>query len=532
MKKPGTIITRLFGSLAFSFALLGFGLAGTQAQPTANPAFVSVDKTSFNHVTAQLDPGGDFFLYLGTAQWLEHLSAKMETWRVKMLANPSLTDEARTNVNNGFDTLEQVIQDSGLQDISGLGISSVKIENGLYRNKILLHHYPGRGDGFLWKLYGDKAHPLTGLDLLPTNTALAVFSDVNLPLVWSVAQKEVAQSHFPQAQDFMAKLPVQFEQQTQVKWDTFLNSLGGEFGIVLTLDLNNTVPLPLPSGMVAIPSPALMFVAKVNDDTIFNRLDTELKTRLQAAQMPIISTETNGVKMRTVFVPLPLAIELHPSVASGQGYLFIASSDAIIRQALAVQSGQVPGLKSTAEFKRLSRGIPDEGNQFTFMSESFGKTIAQIQKQTMAAKAPGQSPAQAEWIQSLFAGRPAYAYSVAQYTDTGCLTTGNGSQSGAAMLVLPAVFMGGMMGAIAIPNFVHARETAQRNACINNLRMIDAAKQQWALEKGKKEGDLPTQDDLMPYIGHWPVCPQGGTYTINPIGQAPTCSVHGHVLPQ
>ena len=46
----------------------------------------------------------------------------------------------------------------------------------------------------------------------------------------------------------------------------------------------------------------------------------------------------------------------------------------------------------------------------------------------------------------------------------------------------------GLLAAIAIPNFVKARATSQANACINNLRQIDAAAQQWALEKGKKTG--------------------------------------------
>jgi hypothetical protein len=78
---------------------------------------------------------------------------------------------------------------------------------------------------------------------------------------------------------------------------------------------------------------------------------------------------------------------------------------------------------------------------------------------------------------------------------------------------------------------VKARATSQQNACINNLRQLDAAKNEWALEKGKKEGDIPTQEDLLPYLRKWPVCPAGGTYTINAIGEQPTCSIPGHKLP-
>jgi prepilin-type N-terminal cleavage/methylation domain-containing protein len=51
----------------------------------------------------------------------------------------------------------------------------------------------------------------------------------------------------------------------------------------------------------------------------------------------------------------------------------------------------------------------------------------------------------------------------------------------------------GLLAAIAIPNFVKARGTAQKNACINNLRQIDGAKEQWALENKKSSGatELP-----------------------------------------
>ena len=59
----------------------------------------------------------------------------------------------------------------------------------------------------------------------------------------------------------------------------------------------------------------------------------------------------------------------------------------------------------------------------------------------------------------------------------------------------------GLLASIAIPNFVRARRTSQTNACINNLRQIDSAKQQWALENGQKSSAAPTSANLTPYIG-------------------------------
>lgn len=77
----------------------------------------------------------------------------------------------------------------------------------------------------------------------------------------------------------------------------------------------------------------------------------------------------------------------------------------------------------------------------------------------------------------------------------------------------------GLLAAIAIPNFVKARNTAQSNACINNMRQIDSAIQQWALEKGKKDTDAPettAADGVQTYIKgeKLPTCPAGGDYTM------------------
>jgi hypothetical protein len=100
-----------------------------------------------------------------------------------------------------------------------------------------------------------------------------------------------------------------------------------------------------------------------------------------------------------------------------------------------------------------------------------------------------------------------------------------------------SVFLLPMLLAIAIPNFVKARNVSMQNACINNLRQIDGAKNEWALENNKTNGTPVTEADIKPYLklgagGNFPKCPAGGTYTIGPVGSVPTCSVPGHKLPE
>jgi type II secretory pathway pseudopilin PulG len=95
----------------------------------------------------------------------------------------------------------------------------------------------------------------------------------------------------------------------------------------------------------------------------------------------------------------------------------------------------------------------------------------------------------------------------------------------------------GLLAAIAIPNFVKARATSQANACINNLRQIDGAAQQWALEKGKTTGTAITMNtDLTPYIklnsaSSIPPCPAGGSYNVTSVGAVPTCTLSTLVTP-
>jgi len=92
----------------------------------------------------------------------------------------------------------------------------------------------------------------------------------------------------------------------------------------------------------------------------------------------------------------------------------------------------------------------------------------------------------------------------------------------------------GLMAAIAIPNFVKARTTAQTNLCISNLRQIEYAKQAWAMEHKKEATDTPTPQELEAYLkkGFSTLkCPAGGTYSINAAGEKPTCSIPSHHLP-
>ena len=92
----------------------------------------------------------------------------------------------------------------------------------------------------------------------------------------------------------------------------------------------------------------------------------------------------------------------------------------------------------------------------------------------------------------------------------------------------------GLLAAIAIPNFVRARTQSQKNACINNLRQVDAAIQQWALENNEASNATVSIPDITGYLKNSVTCPAGGStatftssYGVTDCATKPTCIYGG-----
>lgn len=97
--------------------------------------------------------------------------------------------------------------------------------------------------------------------------------------------------------------------------------------------------------------------------------------------------------------------------------------------------------------------------------------------------------------------------------------------------VMIVVMITGILISIAVPNFIRSRETSRRKACVSNLKKIDGAKEQFAMDTGKATGDAVAMGDLAPaYLRDTPVCPSDGVYTVGSIGETPVCSSAGHAL--
>ena len=483
-------------------------------------------KNSFNEVTKYLDKGGDFYLYLSAEQWLSQLGAKVGDVRKVVIGLPDIDQKEREEIEKVFNAIENLIRKSGVELISAVGMSSIAIEKGLYRNQVILHHYPGKSQGDIWSFYGQPPHDLKGLDWLPSTTAVAAYSDINFSLIWKTIQDFIGTINIKELNAEWGQFLEEFNQKTGTPLEKLIESLGGQWGFILTLDENQKVTVPLPNiTNLELPQPGLLFLLKVKDDTLFDLFDRFLKQNPQ-----VTAKNTDDMRMRILPIPTPLPISVNFTLARTGEFLIISLNDQLVEEAVAVKNGK-SGIRQSEEFKRVSQGLSLKANAFCFVSQRLGTFIQKIQDQIATNIPQAGAILKLGWSSLLF--NTGTLFSQSFIGDEGWIIQENSSNSLRGTALGPALVVPlGLLPAIAIPNFVRAREQAQKNAIRSNLRMIDGAKEQWALENKKATGAKVTEADLADYIRGGKVRSViGETYEINPISTSPEAKLpNGQVL--
>jgi len=456
--------------------------------PAASPAEKSATPNSFDDVTAQLDPGGDFYLYLNTAQWLGRLSHGIDTIHDLVLSGTgSQSVPNPVQAEKAFFLIKDIAEKSGLEEITGIGASSFAIAPGLYRNKVFVHHDADKASGILWSLYGKAPHPLAGLDLLPADTALASYGDFDLAQLINFLRQEANQPRFPVAQLAVARWQTQFAGITGLQLDDVLGSLNGAMGMVLTLDATSTITVPIAGQPQTIPTPRLAILLAVKSDLIFKQVDKMLSI------LPgLIKVDEPDLRMRTMPLPKFPALKPRLTVAQWNGFLVIASDDKLIRDMIAVQKG-APGYTSTPEYATLSAGLPQQGNRFGLVTQRFADTYGTLRSQ-MFANQPAFAPAQAVLLRRLLSR---YQHTYQTFGVGVCLPNGQLAVSqgpgGSSQLLAPLVIAPAAIAA-AIPAFNGGSEKALETKSLSNAKQICLACKQYAIDHA---GDYPPSLDAL-----------------------------------
>ena len=175
------------------------------------------------------------------------------------------------------------------------------------------------------------------------------------------------------------------------------------------------------------------------------------------------------------------------------------------------------------EFKKAFEGLPMVNNGVIYMSPRFMEVVADIQTRALSAGRMGrrQNAAVIKAFSSLMnkKGNQSGAFVILN-EDSGVLTTGTSALGGKEIVASTMMMPVGIMAGIAIPSFAKAKNTSQKNACINNLRMIDAAKEHFfdiRQHSGRVykqlKGRVPVEYHVLEAITHY------GVYSGEPLNK-------------
>ncbi len=372
----------------------------------------AVDNT-FWQVTSRLDQGGEAFAYVHA----EEISKAVQSVLSGLTRNvAALPEERRPQAMQGLNMLELMFKGYGLDEVSGLGFSSIAVKPGLHRVRTVIHHRPGRNKGLLWNIFGPSPRPLDEIALLPADTTLASVSDYNLfKLVeWAsqLGPKIASQgAQGPNQEQAMAMMKAGL-QALGIDYDRLLKSYGGRLGFLLILNPEKRVILPAKDKPLSIPEPEIALLLRVNDSYLFDTLKGKLPPQARAK-----FSEAGGMK-RIVFPSLPAPFPVEPVVVQKGEWLLAATHPSLVEKILDKHS---PRLSETEVFKAISYRIPRRGNGFMYASPALPRLVGQVMRENMAAFQPR---AALEKIISVL-DRSKGLYSIMENSDQGLVYTIN-----------------------------------------------------------------------------------------------------------
>jgi type II secretory pathway pseudopilin PulG len=425
---------------------------------TAGERITSAKKTSFNEVTANLNPGGSLYLYVSTEGLVKAVDEFAQNLRKIIETKLSESPEENKEALAIYDFIYALIKKSGLMEISGIGVSSIALEENLNHSKVVVHHYKDKGKGLIWDLLPGGPHELTGLKMLPADTVMAGFADCKLNVLWQWIKNQVEASALPGVKKAILSVEPMMQQQG-IQLSQLLESLTG-MSYLISLDSSTKCPIPMGKMALEIPEPAIAIVCFVKDESLFNLLQ---------AKLPMANpSEEKGMKKLQFQAPkMPFTLE--PVIVQKDNMMILASNNKIL-DAMFAAKDKGNGLIATEEFKKLSTRIPTNGNSFRFVSQRFLGTFLDIQRKIveMTKGATGKEAKDME-IFDLFAPKMA-VFGVLQNTDEGTVYMLNHTMGFESMILLPAAAAAGIVAAIAIPNLLTALQKGKQKATMGDMK--------------------------------------------------------------
>ncbi|TFH17728.1 MAG: DUF3352 domain-containing protein [Lentisphaerales bacterium] len=509
------------GVIAATFFMAGAALSQQVSQSEAGAS-----AGRYEAIISQLDEGGDLMVIANVEGALKDvveklLGAAAEISGATQKPGAEKAHETLTKLNAFLDK-------NGFYAIDGFGLSVVPREDGNNSIKYFLGRDSAAAGMPLWRAtVGGRSRELASLSFVPDDAVMVRTGTADIPVLWQLIRSAVKEVLSAEASAEFNEGLAAMARTKGIDLDKIMGSLSDEILISAQFSKESTISIPTPEGPKPFPQPSILLGVAVKDGT----LPGMLAALISSNTLPHIMTQVSGTTITSINIPGQTPIPMQPSFAMHEGFFLFGSTPQVVASAIKAFD-QKTGFVNTPEFKKAFAGLAMVNNGIIYASAEFSEQIREIQMMSMANAPGAEGKAVAKIMTELFGLRPYSTAMVILNKRDGVVFDGTSPYGGKEVVASAMVAPVGIMAAIAIPSFVKARTSAQRNSCVNNLRQIDSAKEQWALEQSLSEGDHVDPVGMAQYIrgNRLPSCPQGGIYTINPVGANPECSIPGHRL--
>ncbi len=519
--------------------MLGTNLRSEAADPApASPplAIVSVSVAQADHaalskirydvIMSELDVGGDL-LVVANLEGLIKQGVEAVTQPMMVLGK---NDPNAQSTLNCIAKVPAFLDKNGFYALQGFGMSVVPRSEGLNSIKCFVAREPAAAGLPLWRaMVGFNPKVLECSDFLPADTEMARTGTAEWRSLWKLVRSGIVEIGSPATAASIDAQLASLSTNMGVNLDKLFNSFSGECFFSVQLSETETMNFSAPAGEgpAKMPQPSLLIGIAVTDNTLVSSLEAALAK----AGMAPMANEGELAGIKTLNLPIPIPLPLQPSYAVYNNFFLLGSTPAVVAAGIKAFKTK-NGLTSTAQFKKAFEGLPTQNNGLSYVSARFMNTLTEVQKTYMNPKAAGKAGMFGVMEQLLSRQQNMQSASVLINKKNGVLSIGNSSAGGKEMIASMMMAPAGMLAAVAIPSFMKAKTQSTQNSCINNLRQIEAAKEQWALAEKKATGDTVVESEIVQYIkgNKLPVCPQGGTYTLNAVGTDCECNIPGHQL--
>lgn len=512
--------------LPFTLFLIGLCACSPAQKPAQTPPAAAPQVSlqvgeGFVSLVDQLDPNGlSYNLVNGpyevatiapTFQYLMMLMEVAATAEPNEFFTPSLVSYIKT-----------LPEKMGIHQYTGRGASVIKMADGRYRSKYVYQTTP-QADGLLWHLDGEDVDVRAHLQSLPESTVGMTHFALNLQDLYKEIKSGIPSAQLnanaTQLENSMAMLGLPL--------NSLLTSLNQGWTIGLSFNEAYEWVIPVDKIQIRTPEIAAFMILSDADQVLYAFLLQTLKTH---SPLPVLESTLDGHPTHMIPLPIPVSTAVSLQIAHADGKLYLATNPPLLETLLQKRSqgADIPlmNLLADAEVTQASVMWLTDPKKSQLMQKIMQETMTALEEKEDAMGMSAMAPFYRQQLESL----PEVLLSGRQgdFSTTLILhrsPMGN-AMSSSTLMTLPMVT--GLAAAIALPSFQRAREQAKNNACINNLRLIESAKDQWAIEENKPTGAEVTAEDIQEYIRNGiPVCPDGGTYTLGTVGNNAECSVHG-----